>query len=199
MENYLLNNISRRDFIKLSLTGCLALQACQSKSIFNFTTTEVVLSKIEIEIEKLPKEFQDYKIAFLSDIHLGPYFPRAWLTAALNNLTAEKYDLLLLGGDFINLPEPSLGYHLYGVLRQKEYLASKNTASSISKQIFHDCANIVAQFKPRDGVCAVKGNHDNWISSKQCTEAFEENGIRMLNNKSYKLLALMITGLDYLV
>lgn len=63
----------------------------------------VYFTEYEYESEKLPKAFDGYRIAVISDIHNSSYVDKF-----IDQLDAAKPDLLLFAGDMIQLPNKDL-------------------------------------------------------------------------------------------
>ncbi len=114
----------------------------------------VRLNRFEVELEGLPDAFDGYRIAQLSDLHIGSFDRRArgleW--AALANAT--KPDLALVTGD----------------------LVTAGTA------FYEDAAAVVGALEAKDGVLASMGNHDQWDEPKLIA-ALEARGVRVLANR----------------
>lgn len=89
---------------------------------------------IEIPIANLPREFDGYKIAFLSDIHAGPYLGSDVLKTLFQRVSKEKPDLAVLGGDMVNYDAAEAGE----VAHALKYLHAKN------------------------GILSIPGNHDHY-------------------------------------
>ena len=72
--------ITRREFLKgaagLSLAG---LTGCSG----SFSAEDVRLRELTSPLPKGLEDFHGYKIAFLSDIHQGPFLPPAWFEASI--------------------------------------------------------------------------------------------------------------------
>jgi predicted MPP superfamily phosphohydrolase len=49
---------------------------------------------------QLPTEFDGFRIAYLSDVHIGPAIDGAFLRKVVDDVNAAKPDLIVLGGDF---------------------------------------------------------------------------------------------------
>jgi predicted MPP superfamily phosphohydrolase len=113
-----------------------------------------------------------YKIALVTDIHLGTVLGRDYATELVQKVNAVQPDLILLGGDLI---DDSLDY----VKREGSYLP-------------------LADLKSSYGVYAIFGNHD-YISGQTQEEArlFGQIGIRFLKNEVINTMpGLELTGLD---
>lgn len=94
----------------------------------------VVVREIEVAIDGLPAAFDGYRVAQLSDLHIGSYDRVAtgarWARLAL----AARPDLIVVTGD----------------------LVTSGTAFN------DDAAEVVGKLAAPDGVFVVLGNHDQW-------------------------------------
>lgn len=113
------------------------------------------------------------RIAFISDIHVGPTTPASLLEAAFGAIRREQPDVLLLGGDYVFLEaEP----------QRLEVLSA--LVGSV------DCAVKLA----------VLGNHDLWTLDEAIVEALTGAGVRVLVNEVAPLphpwSDVVIMGLD---
>lgn len=114
----------------------------------------VVVNEIEVPIEGLPAAFDGYRIAHLSDLHVGGFSPLAtalgW--AALAN--AQKPDLTVITGD----------------------LVTSGTA-------FHDdIAEAVAALRAKDGTVVSMGNHDYFGEGDPLVDKLRDRGVTVLRN-----------------
>lgn len=124
-------------------------------------------------IQVLPPGAPPLRIAFASDLHLGPTTGQRCLDHAFEQLRAARPDVLLLGGDYIFL----------------EMTAAK--AEALSRYV----ASVGAP-----SCFAVFGNHDLWDDHDQIERALEAAGAEVLVNESRRLPpphdGLRIVGLD---
>ncbi|WKZ29043.1 MAG: metallophosphoesterase [Patescibacteria group bacterium] len=97
-------------------------------------------------------------VAFLSDIHVGPYKGRSWVRHVARKTQALKPDVLLLGGDF-----------LYEKAEALPHLAP------------------LKDMRAPLGVYAILGNHDEWKSRTEALAWFEASGIPLLHNRSARV------------
>ena len=81
--------------------------------------------------EAIPKQFDGYKVAFISDIHYPSLFTQKRLAKLTHKLQKESPDMLLLGGDYV-------------------------TSESFLDELFDSISSI----NPTDGIFAVLGNHE---------------------------------------
>ena len=92
------------------------------------------VNHVEIELEKLPRAYDGYKIVLFSDAHVGSLtgWRKRLLQRDVDSINAQNADAIVFGGDLQNL-RPSELYPVQDILRQ---------------------------LKARDGVFSVLGNHD---------------------------------------
>lgn len=113
------------------------------------------------------------RVAFVSDLHLGPTTPQGTLDAAFALLGQMQPDLLVLGGDYVFL----------------------EATHSIVQELEHRVRAVPALTK-----VAVLGNHDLWTHHSRIEAALERAGARVLVNDACQLPApyedVVILGLD---
>jgi len=116
--------------------------------------TRVELLRHRLRI--LPPGTPPLRVAFASDLHVGPTTPAALLERAFELLAEEKPDVLLLGGDYVFLE------------------ASAPRVAEIAKLV----SRVPAQRK-----IAVLGNHDLWTNHGAIEDALREVGVEVLINR----------------
>ena len=113
------------------------------------------------------------RVAFASDLHLGPITPRELLDNAFALLAAARPDVLILGGDYVFL----------------------DATPAIADELERRVAAVPAPVK-----LAVLGNHDLWTRNDVIERALERAGARVLVNQAAFLPApfddVAVLGLD---
>jgi predicted MPP superfamily phosphohydrolase len=113
------------------------------------------------------------RIAFASDLHIGPVTPRRLLDDAFARLTALAPDVLLLGGEYVYLE------------------ATPAVADELATRV----AAVPAGLK-----LAVMGNHDLWTRHELLEDGLRRGGARVLVNEAVTLPApwqdVAVVGLD---
>jgi hypothetical protein len=104
----------------------------------------------------VPSHFDGVRIAFLADVHRGPYMWQSRLHSIIDRVNNLKPDLIVLGGDYV---------HLSG-----RYIAPA----------FAELARLHAPL----GVYGVLGNHDHWEGAGQTRRAMARAGIVDLDNRA---------------
>ncbi|MFN0207801.1 MAG: metallophosphoesterase [Planctomycetota bacterium] len=118
---------------------------------------QMELPRIEVPMRGLPPGFDGYTIAFLSDIHAGPYLGTDVLNPLFRRVTETKPDLIVLGGDLVN----------YSVEEAEEV------------------ANAIKNLRAKDGVLSVPGNHDHYTGDiNRVVRYLEKEGVQSLINDS---------------
>lgn len=125
-------------------------------------------SHVELYFSNLPESFDGYRIAVLSDTHLGNFHYKRLLERSIEANNEFKPDILLFTGDLVNnFAEETKGWDFY-----------------------------FKRFSANDGKYAVLGNHDygyyyRWPSSlskqmnfKGIRKSFEDFGFDLLDNRS---------------
>ncbi|APR79286.1 Phosphoesterase [Minicystis rosea] len=113
------------------------------------------------------------RIAFASDLHLGPTTPSITLDAAFRHLADAEPDLLVLGGDYVFLD-----------------------ATPARARELRDRVRAI----PAANKVAVLGNHDLWTRHDRLEDALAQAGVRVLVNAATRLGAphddVAVVGID---
>ena len=116
-----------------------------------------------------PSALNGFKIAHLSDLHLGPNYSQRVLRQALNTIKAWQPEIILLTGDFVNRPSD------VGTLEQM-------------------LTGIAAPL----GVYACLGNHDYWDDPQLSARTLKKVGVEVLINQhrvvQWREQAIVIAG-----
>jgi predicted MPP superfamily phosphohydrolase len=131
----------------------------------------VEVRTIELPIPGLAPEFDGYRLAHLSDLHIGSYDPKSTGLRWAKMANALEPDLALVTGDLVTSGT-------------KYYAAA---------------ADVVAALRAKDGTFATLGNHDQW-DDKALTEELSSRGVRVLRNEWVDVeregASLVIAGVD---
>ena len=70
---------------------------------------QLTVENVDVTFDNLPAEFEGYRIAQLSDLHVGTYGSNtAFLEEVVQRVNGEKADLVVITGDLINTPPQRL-------------------------------------------------------------------------------------------
>jgi uncharacterized protein len=124
-----------------------------------------VVTQRDISISGWPRLARPLRIAFLSDLHAGSHVEDvARLGAIVAEAASHKPDLVLHGGDFVNM-------QFFGGGRLPP----------------HTIAAILAQLTAPLGRFAVLGNHDYTYGAEAIAGALQAHGITVLNDERRSL------------
>jgi predicted MPP superfamily phosphohydrolase len=166
--------ITRRGFLKggaIAVAG-LAVYAGEIERHSLQTTY------FDVRLPGLAPEFEGYRIAQLSDIHIDEFTEPFFVRDAVNRINQLQPDAVFLTGDFVT-----------------HQIAPEKFAEGSAWQ----CANILNALKcPRR--YAIFGNHDVMVGEDLIRNALEDNGITVLRNDYLPLerggARVWLAGLD---
>jgi len=116
---------------------------------------EPILHRIDVKLERLPESMDGFKIAQLTDLHLGPTLQRDYLENVVRLTNAQHPDLVVITGDLVDAPVD----RLLPVLEPLTRLESEH------------------------GVFFVTGNHEFYAGPEEWLPALEKLGLRVLQNE----------------
>lgn len=143
-------DLDRRSFLTVSaLTAGTAaigtIQALGGPKIY----------EVEVPLEGLPQEFDGYKIAQISDLHVGPTIGKKYVENVVKMTNSLAPDLVALTGDFVD-----------------------GTVDQLRKSVAP-----LAQIISKDGMFFATGNHEYYWGVEQWLEEFKNIGSRVLLNE----------------
>jgi uncharacterized protein len=161
---------SRRRFLQagaaLAATGALA--AIGDIGAVEANSPRIV--EIEVPLSRLPKSWDGFRIAQLSDLHYDEHFSVVPIRRAVDLVNGLQPDLVVVTGDFVTAPFS--GHRLRAIRAAKA---------------IEPCAQLVAQMRARFGILASLGNHDTSTDPAHITAVLESHGISVLRNRSIPL------------
>jgi len=110
---------------------------------------------IDISIKGLPKAFDGYRIAHLSDLHVGSLCPRERVESWVKTVGKLDVDLVALTGDYVT---SGVGFH-------------------------QEIAEVLGAIPSRDGTLAVMGNHDYFGDGDALAALMKKQGVEVLRNE----------------
>lgn len=125
-------------------------------SIF-VTRTDYNIKEVKLYYDNLPDGFDGYRLAFISDIHIGTMLDAINELEGLFEMIDEAgVSAVFFGGDMVNVHHSEVDEYILGVF---------------------------SSLKPRDGVFMVFGNHDTGAYMKNSSEAKRSNNMASLEQK----------------
>jgi uncharacterized protein len=133
----------------------------------------LTIDRVEVAIAGLDPRLDGYRIAHLSDLHIGPWTPRAWGLGWAHAANALGCDLAVVTGDLI----------------------------AAGTEFHADAADVVGALRAKDGVLVAMGNHDydHAGGGDALVALVESRGARVLRNEGLALRrddALFVTAID---
>jgi predicted MPP superfamily phosphohydrolase len=135
---------------------------------------DVETTQRRIHLARLPKAFDGFRIAQLSDLHIGPFMTGAQIRRVVQMTNDFKADLIVLTGDYVIWDPTTQGAAVEAL------------------------AGLRAPF----GVIGCLGNHELWTGCEaSITRLFAERNIRILRHQRWPVQSradvLNLIGVDY--
>ncbi|MEU7824104.1 metallophosphoesterase [Catellatospora sp. NPDC049133] len=127
-----------------------------------------VLKRVQIPLAKLPRSMDGYKIALVSDIHLGPLTGIEHSRRIVRSINGMNADLIAVAGDMVDGTVAELG----------------------------DEAAPLAELRSRDGAYFVTGNHEYFSGAEEWLVEVERLGMRPLRNERLEIRGLTLAGVN---
>nr|WP_166381473.1 metallophosphoesterase [Catellatospora methionotrophica] len=127
-----------------------------------------VLKRVQIPLAKLPRSMDGYKIALVSDIHLGPLTGVEHSRRIVRSINGLSPDLIAVAGDLVDGTVEELG----------------------------DEAAPLADLRSRDGAYFVTGNHEYFSGAEEWLVEVDRLGMRPLQNERLDIRGLTLAGVN---
>ncbi len=167
---------ARRQFLEGVSTAAIAAPFVAGAYGLFWGRLNLEVIRQPIHIAKLPRAFHGFRIAQLSDIHVGPFMSEDQIRKYVQMANELKPDLVALTGDFVTW-DPS-------------------TAPA--------AVNALSGLRAPFGVWGSLGNHDAWAEAEDLlTELFAHTGVKILRqqrtaitsgNDSFNLMGVDFTN-----
>lgn len=131
----------------------------------------IVDRRFEIPIKKLPAELEGFRIAQISDVHLGAYFSLERLEQMLERIAAAQPDILVITGDIFD-------------------------DDSMNERAIRLVDSFTGRFK--HGIYYIHGNHEHFRRIDRIEAALARTKIHVVVNSSARVTGnLYVAGVDY--
>ncbi|MET0595661.1 MAG: metallophosphoesterase [Polyangiaceae bacterium] len=128
--------------------------------------------ELDVVIPGLPRAFDGYRVAQLSDLHLGGLTPPKWGEAWARLTNAARADLVAITGDLVT---SGTDFH-------------------------HDIARVIGEIRATDGVFVTMGNHDYFGDGEPLVTLLRQKGAVVLRNEGQIVTRdgarLFVAGVD---
>ncbi len=146
--------MNRRTFFKAAAVG-VATASTGTACVGFAEASDFVIERPEVIVPNLPLAFDGLRVAFLTDLHHGPYTALPYLVNAVRATLVLQPDLIVLGGDYC--------------LQDAKYI----------RPVFELLAELHAPL----GVFGVLGNHDYAHGIGETLAGMRAAGIEELTNR----------------
>ncbi len=136
------------------------------------TTRRLRIRTLDLPIPELPTEFEGFRVAHLTDLHVGSFTPPELVAGWFDRVQREQSDMTVITGDLVT-----------------------------SGVQFHEAiARLVGSLSSPAGVYFVPGNHDYFGDGQPLFGWMEERGLRVLRNEHVVVerdgAVLIVAGVD---
>ena len=121
----------------------------------------LMIENIKINLKRLPKKLENFRIVHLSDIHHSPFTSLEHITRAVQIANQLQPDMFVLTGDYVS--------------HEADYI--------------EPMAEIMGKLESEFGTFACLGNHDHWTDAERVTNALRAANIRVLINEGFRFEA----------
>ncbi|WP_433654491.1 metallophosphoesterase [Nocardia sp. CA-128927] len=161
--------VSRRLFVSRAVGGAAALAAV---STVGYGTYGVLagpqVKQLTIPLAKLPRAAHGFRIAVVSDIHLGPILGRGFAERVVQTINGTQPDLIAVVGDLVD--------------GSVEHLRS--------------AVEPLSRLRARHGAYFVTGNHEYFSGAAEWMEHVQELGLHLLANSHTELPHFDLAGVN---
>ncbi|NBM18324.1 metallophosphoesterase [Streptomyces sp. GC420] len=126
------------------------------------------VKRVTVPLAKLPRAGHGFRIAVVSDIHLGPVLGRAHARRIVDRINATRPDLIAVVGDLVDGSVADLG----------------------------PAAEPLADLEARHGAYFVTGNHEYFSGAAEWVDHVRELGLRPLENARAELPHFDLAGVN---
>ncbi|MCE0447460.1 metallophosphoesterase [Streptomyces tricolor] len=126
------------------------------------------VTRVTVPLAKLPRAAHGFRIAVVSDIHLGPVLGRGFAQRVVDTVNATRPDLIAVVGDLVDGSVQDLG----------------------------PAAAPLARLSARHGAYFVTGNHEYFSGAEQWIEEIRDLGLRPLQNARTELPFFDLAGVN---
>ncbi|MEU0070860.1 metallophosphoesterase [Streptomyces sp. NPDC006332] len=160
---------SRRLFVSRVVGGAAATAALGTVGYGTYGVLNgPTVKRVTVPLAKLPRAAHGYRIAVVSDIHLGPILGRGFAQRVVDTINGTQPDLIAVVGDLVDGSVKNLG----------------------------PAAAPLAQLKARHGSYFVTGNHEYFSGAEQWVEEVRRLGLRPLENDRTELAHFDLAGVN---
>ncbi|MFE0508715.1 metallophosphoesterase [Streptomyces sp. NPDC058964] len=160
---------ARRLFVSRVVAGAAATAAVATVGYGTYGVLRGPnVKRVTVPLARLPRSAHGFRIAVVSDIHLGPVLGRGFAQKVVDTVNATQPDLIAVVGDLVDGSVKDLG----------------------------PAAAPLAGLRARHGAYFVTGNHEYFSGAEQWVEEVRRLGLRPLENARTELPAFDLAGVN---
>ncbi|MFD8225445.1 metallophosphoesterase [Streptomyces massasporeus] len=160
---------TRRLFVSRVVAGAAAAAAVGTVGYGTYGVLRgPKVKRVTVPLAKLPRAAHGYRIAVVSDVHLGPFLGRGFAQKVVDTINATQPDLIAVVGDLVDGSVKDLG----------------------------PAAAPLAQLRARHGSYFVTGNHEYFSGAGQWVEEVRRLGINPLENARREMPYFDLAGVN---
>jgi predicted MPP superfamily phosphohydrolase len=165
---------ARRQFLESAATATAAVPFVAGAYGLLWGRLNLEVTRQPIRLARLPRAFHGFRVAQLSDIHVGPFMSEDQIRKYVNIANSLKVDMVALTGDFV-------------------------TWDAATEQ---SVVNALSGLKAPYGVYGCLGNHDAWADAEDSISAlFSKCGIHILRQANVSIRSgadsFNLMGIDF--
>ncbi|MET9799438.1 metallophosphoesterase [Streptomyces sp. NPDC006368] len=162
-------DVSRRLFVSRVVGGTAAAVALGTVGYGTYgVLSGPRVKRVTVPLAKLARGAHGYRIAVVSDIHLGPILGRGHTQRIVDTINATQPDLIAVVGDLVDGSVENLG----------------------------PAAEPLARLRARDGAYFVTGNHEYFSGAEEWVDHVRELGLHPLRNQRVEIAGFDLAGVN---
>ncbi|HEY8073872.1 MAG TPA: metallophosphoesterase [Labilithrix sp.] len=159
----------RRLAISRFFAGAAALAGFGASAVgLASALSPVAVTRVKVAIQKLGTSSEGYRIAQISDVHVGSTIGKDFIEGIVARVNALKPDMIAITGDLVDGSVENLAEHVAPL----------------------------AKLRAKDGVFFVTGNHEYYSGADEWIAHLGKLGVRVLRNEHVKLEGFDLAGID---
>ncbi|MFJ3515292.1 MULTISPECIES: metallophosphoesterase [unclassified Streptomyces] len=163
------DGLSRRRFVSRTVGGTAAAVALGTVGAGTYGVMRGPrVKRVQVPLAKLPRAAHGFRIAVVSDVHLGPVLGRAHAQRIVDTVNRTQPDLIAIVGDLVDGSVPDLG----------------------------PSAEPLRRLTARHGSFFVTGNHEYFSGAEQWIEHVRELGLTPLENARQEMPHFDLAGVN---
>jgi predicted MPP superfamily phosphohydrolase len=162
------HRVTRRDFLKLIWFGfldLLLLSTVGAGYAFLLEPGLLLVERVRLQLRRLPNLFSGFRVAQISDIHMGGWMNQERFQHVADLIMKEKPDVLLITGDFL------IGHQF----------------NQVTCQFLQNLIPVLSPIAKTIPTFAVLGNHDYWTDAEAVRQMLSTCGIIDLTNSVFTI------------